>query len=90
MQADKTKITNLLKTAKGQIDGLLKMVEENRDCVEISIQLSATQSIIKKVNMEILSSHIHCCVKKTFENGDENQKNASIEEIINLINKLTK
>ncbi len=90
MQADKIKIINLLKTAKGQIDGLLKMVEENRDCIDISTQLSATQSIIKKVNLEILNAHLNCCVRKTFENGDEKQKRATIEEILGLINKITK
>ena len=90
MQADKSKVTNLLKTAKGQIDGLLKMVEDNRDCIEISTQLSATQSIIKKVNLEILESHLNCCVKKTLEHGDESQKQQIIDEIINLINKITK
>ncbi len=90
MKADKNQITNLLKTAKGQLDGLLKMVDEDRDCVEISTQLSATQSIIKKVNLEILEAHLNCCVKNTLENGNEDQKQQRIKEIITLINRITK
>lgn len=90
MQADKTKINNLLKTAKGQIDGLLKMVEEDRYCAEISTQLSATQAILKKVNLEILGAHLNCCVRSTMENGNETEKQKSIDEIISLINKITK
>ncbi|NCC80576.1 MAG: transcriptional regulator, partial [Clostridia bacterium] len=42
MQADKDRITKLLKTARGQMDGLLKMVEEDRYCVDISNQIMAT------------------------------------------------
>ncbi len=90
MQADKNQITNLLKTARGQIDGLLKMVEENRYCIEISTQLSATQSILKKINLEILESHLNCCVKKTLETGSEEEKQNIIKEITSLINKITK
>ncbi|HIY17827.1 MAG TPA: metal-sensing transcriptional repressor, partial [Candidatus Blautia avistercoris] len=42
MQADEKKIRRLLKTARGQIDGILKMVDENRYCIDISQQLMAT------------------------------------------------
>ena len=58
MQADKTKVTKLLKTARGQLDGLIKMVEDDRYCIDISNQLMATQAILKKVNREILHEHL--------------------------------
>lgn len=90
MHANKKKINTLLKTAKGQVDGLLKMIEEDRYCMDISAQILATQSILKKVNMEILSSHISHCVRETFENSDEAHKQAEIEEIISIIGKLSK
>ena len=54
MQTDKTKIIRLLKTVKGQIDGLIKMIEEDRYCIDISTQILASQSILKKINLEIL------------------------------------
>ena len=47
MKADHDQITRLLKTARGQIDGILKMVEEDRYCLDVSNQLMATQSILK-------------------------------------------
>ena len=46
MQADKKKIARLLKTARGQMDGILKMVEEDRYCIDISQQLMATEAIL--------------------------------------------
>ena len=58
MQADKQKVTRLLKTARGQMDGILKMVEEDRYCIDISQQLMATEAILNKVNKEILTAHL--------------------------------
>ena len=46
MQANKTKINRLLKTARGQLDGILRMVEEDRYCLDISQQLMATEAIL--------------------------------------------
>lgn len=87
MKADKDRINSLLKTAAGQIEGILRMVEEDRYCIDISNQLLAVQSILRKANNEILRAHMHMCVKEAFENGSEDEK---IDEIISLINKVSK
>lgn len=87
MRADKEKITRLLKTARGQLDGLLKMVEDDRYCIDISNQLMATQAILRNVNKEVLHAHLDCCINEAFEKGEQRQK---IEEIMELMDKLTK
>jgi len=86
--ANKQKVIRLLKTARGQIDGLLKMVEDDRYCVDISNQIAATQAILKSANREILHAHIQGCVREAFENGDQQQKDAKIEEIIAIFDRL--
>lgn len=58
MQADKKKVGTLLKTARGQIDGILNMIEEDRYCIDISHQLMATMAILNKANKEVLSAHL--------------------------------
>lgn len=87
MKADKEKVTRLLKTARGQLDGLLKMVDEDRYCIDISNQLMATEAILRKANKEIIHAHLGCCVKEAFEQGNEDEK---IEEIMAVIEKLSK
>lgn len=87
MQADKDKVTRLLKTARGQLDGLIKMVEDDRYCIDISNQLMATQAILRNLNREVLHSHLSCCVEEAFEHGDSHKK---IQEIIEIIDKLSK
>lgn len=47
MKADQTKVVRLLKTARGQLDGILNMIEEDRYCMDISNQLLATQADFK-------------------------------------------
>ena len=86
MQADKEKINRLLKTARGQIEGILKMVEEDRYCIDISNQILATESILRKTNREILREHMEHCVKEAFASGQEQEK---IAEIIQLLDKMS-
>ena len=88
MRADRNAVARLLKTARGQIDGILKMIEEDRYCVDISNQLMATQSILTKANREILKAHIEGCVQDAFDSGDEKQREASMQEILSLLDKL--
>lgn len=88
MQADGEKITGLLRTARGQLDGILKMVEDDRYCMDISNQLLATQAILKRANREILLAHLNGCVRDAFEQTDETAKDEKIAEILSLIQKL--
>ena len=87
MKADRTKIMRLLKTARGQVDGLIKMVEDDRYCIDISNQLLATEAILRKVNKEILHDHLGSCVKEAFDEGNQQEK---LQEIMDIMDKLTK
>ena len=85
MKADRAQVTRLLKTARGQIDGILKMVEEDRYCLEVSSQIMAAQSILKKANRMVLRGHMDCCVREAVSSGDPDAK---LEELATLLDKL--
>ena len=85
MRADKQTVTRLLKTARGQLDGILAMVENDRYCVDISNQLLATQALLKRVNQEILRAHIRGCVREGLHTDEPNPK---LEEALQLLEKL--
>lgn len=87
MKADKQKITRLIKTARGQLDGILRMVEEDRYCIDISQQLMATEAILHKVNKEILTAHLKCCVS---EADSEAEKEEKIDELVSMLGKILK
>ena len=52
------KVLLRLKTARGQIDAVIKMIEEDRYCIDIANQLLAIQSLIKNANNEVLTNHL--------------------------------
>ena len=63
MMADKQTVLRLLKTARGQLDGIIKMVEDDRYCMDISQQVLAADAMLRRVNKEILSAHLKHCVE---------------------------
>ena len=86
MKGDRELVLRLLRTASGQINGIIKMVEEDRYCIDISNQLLATDSIIKKANREVLRGHLDHCVKEAFAEGNGDEK---VQEILDLLTKMT-
>ena len=90
MVADHTAVIRLLKTARGQIDGILKMVDEDRYCIDISNQLMAVVSALKGINRDVLSAHLNHCVTTSLESQDEAQISEKMEEIKQVINTLSK
>ena len=85
MTADAKTVTRLLKTARGQLDGILKMVEEDRYCLEVSSQIMAAQSILKKANREVLKAHMNSCVREAVDSGTPEEK---LAELALLLDKL--
>ncbi|MFS8540465.1 MAG: metal-sensing transcriptional repressor [Tissierellales bacterium] len=78
-----------LKTVRGQIDGILKMIEEDRYCVDISTQILSAMALLRKANIDILNSHIRTCVKNAILE-DEVQGEEKIQEIIEILDKYMK
>ena len=69
MKADRDKVVPLIKTARGQLDGILKMIDEDRYCIDISNQVLAVISILGKANKEIIRAHLAGCVKDSLTGG---------------------
>ncbi len=85
MKADHGVVNQMLMTARGQLDGVLKMVEEDRYCVDISTQLLAIEALLKKTNKIVLHAHLKSCVSDSFITGvDVNEK---IDEVLKLLDK---
>lgn len=86
MNAEKKKAMQSLKTAKGQIEGIIKMIEDERYCVDISNQILAAQSLLKRANLLILEQHMNHCVKEACENKDHAEE--KIAEVIHILEKV--
>lgn len=82
MKADHAQVSRQLKIARGQLDGLLKMVEEDAYCVDVSTQLLATIALLKRVNSIVLSAHLEHCVKEAATSEEAEKKIAEIQQLI--------
>ena len=83
MSKDHEQVKKFLTIAKGHLEGIIKMIDEDRYCLDISDQLMATRALLKKTNNLILKNHIDSCVRTAIENGD-NQK---VDEVIKALEK---
>lgn len=86
MTEERKKALKNLKTVRGQIDGIIKMIEEDRYCVDISNQIMASYALLKRSNLDILEGHLHHCVTESFENNNDSDK--KIEEVISLLKRM--
>lgn len=88
MKADKETVARLVKTARGQLDGVLRMMDEDRYCMDISAQLQAARSLLAKANREILRAHIAHCVRESFDSHDEALIEKKIDELMQAMEKI--
>ena len=63
MKADKDSVKRKISIARGQLDGILKMIDDDRYCVTIADQILASSAILKKAAQEVLEAHIRSCVR---------------------------
>ncbi|WP_459994931.1 metal-sensing transcriptional repressor [Marinitoga arctica] len=84
------KTLNVLRTARGQVEAVIKMIEDSRYCIDISKQILASISLLKKANSQILKEHLETCVRDAAYSDNPREieeKIKELEEIIEYINK---
>ncbi|MCR5490629.1 MAG: metal-sensing transcriptional repressor [Bacilli bacterium] len=82
MKADHTKIKRQIAIAKGQLDGITKMIDQDAYCIDVSNQLLATIALLKRVNNIIVSSHLSSCVLEAKDSEDLNKKLKEMDAIL--------
>lgn len=78
------KALDTLRNARGQIDGIVRMIEEDRYCIDVSKQILAAVALLRKANITILRQHMNTCVADAVEKGAGSEK---IDEIILILDK---
>jgi DNA-binding FrmR family transcriptional regulator len=84
-----TKERNLkrLRRIEGQVRGLQKMVEEDRYCPDVLMQVSSVQEALRAVGRELMRNHLKHCATAAIRSGDGNAAEATYDELIELIYK---
>lgn len=87
MQGNKPDLLERLKKIEGQVRGVQKMVDDDRYCVDILIQLTAIRAAVNKVGLQILQGHVRGCVTSAIKEGKGDE---SIEELVDVLSKFAK
>src|SRR5688500_18576876 len=75
-----------LRRIEGQIRGLQKMVEEDRYCPDILVQVSSVQEALRSVGRELMRNHLKHCATQAMREGGE-QSDAMVNELIEMVYK---
>ncbi len=84
---EKEMLINRLKRVEGQVRGIQKMIENDRYCVDILVQISAIDAALKKVGFQLLERHTRHCVTDAVQSGNGDE---AIDELMKVTKQFTK
>ncbi len=85
---DHKKLLHRISRIEGQIRGIRKMVEEDRDCLEVLKQIAAVSGAVRSLGMVILEDHLKGCVSNAIR--DKGEDDQLIHQVIEIFNKFSK
>lgn len=77
------KIKNRLKRVEGQVRGILKMMEEGKDCQDVVSQMAAVRNALDRAIGVVVSTNLEKCIREQIENGEPTDE--AIKEAVNLL-----
>ncbi len=78
-----------LRRARGQVDGVQRMIEEDRYCADIIVQITAARASLQTVAKALLEAHLKACHKSAMNNGGA-AADAMYQELLGLVSTMTK
>lgn len=79
-----------LRRAAGQVTGIIRMVEEEKYCLDILSQLRAARAALRKVEQGVLETHARHCVRQAVDSGDAAETDAKLRELIQALERFTR
>lgn len=81
----KTANLNRLRRIEGQVRGLQRMVDEDRYCADIMVQIASVQEALRAVGRELMRNHLRHCATAAIRAGSEEEAEAMYDEILDLM-----
>ena len=85
--AMKQKVIARLRRIQGQVKGLERMVEEDKDCIDTLLQISAAEGALRQVSFIVLRNHIETCVSEAITSGSELERMKKIDELTDVFSR---
>ena len=80
----KTAVSQRIASANGHLNGIKKMVEEDKYCIDVIQQIQAVQAALNKVTSIILENHLNTCVTTAIQGADADERTRVLKEITNV------
>jgi DNA-binding FrmR family transcriptional regulator len=87
---DRSHLTNRLKRIEGQVRGIVKMIEEDRYCLDVLTQLRAVRAALVRVETGLLQEHLNHCIEDAIVSGNASEQRRKAAELIELIGRSEK
>ncbi|BAB04277.1 metal-sensing transcriptional repressor [Halalkalibacterium halodurans] len=87
-EKEKEQLMNRLKRIEGQVRGIQKMIDDDRYCIDILVQLSAIDAALKKVSLNLLERHTSHCVVDAVEKGKSEEAIAELMDVFERFSKI--
>ncbi len=84
---EKKKLSHRLARVVGQVEAVRRMIDEDKYCVDVLMQLSAATGALGKVGQIVLENHLKTCVATAMEDGKSADRDQKLEELIALFRK---
>ena len=89
-QNGKKPIISRLNRIAGQVNGIAKMIEEDRYCIDVLHQVQAIKAALSRAEDEILKDHAASCVESAIRSGDPDDQRQKFNELVTLMGKFKK
>ncbi|MCP3979146.1 MAG: metal-sensitive transcriptional regulator [bacterium] len=76
-----------LRRAEGQVAAIGRMIDDDSYCVDVLLQIAAAQGALSRVGEIVLDSHVRTCVRDAFDSGDEDAREAKIDELMEVFSR---
>lgn len=86
----KRAVTARLRRIEGQVGGLVRMVENDRYCVDVLTQIAAVRAALHKAEEQILRDHVGHCVAEAFASGDVAEQRHKVDELVDSVARMTR
>lgn len=83
--ADHSEQLKRLARIRGQVDGIGRMIEQDRYCVDILVQLRAVHAALRKVEEQVLRGHVEHCVAGALKSADTDAGQEKLDELFDVL-----
>ncbi|MDG2334755.1 MAG: metal-sensitive transcriptional regulator [Myxococcota bacterium] len=81
------KLLARLRRVEGQVNAITRMIEEEKYCVDILLQISAAQGALGKAGQLLLGTHVESCVANAFESGSKKEREETVNELMEVFSR---